>query len=93
MEFWLEESDELANGPDVWQISRLYDLFRLQAGGRVMSAHAFGSEMTRLLGDTSLKIVMHDGRTTRMRAIRDVDRWVDEPGTEWSKECARSKVE
>jgi hypothetical protein len=93
VEFWLEESDELANGSDIWQTARLYDLYRLQAGGKVMSSSAFGAEMTRILGEYSIKIVMHNGRTTRMRAIRNVDTWMNALGAEWSTECSRGKVE
>ena len=93
VEFWLEESDELANGPDVWVGSRLYDMYRLQAGGRVMASNVFGSELTRILGEDSLKVVMWDGKTTRMRALRNVGSWANKQGTEWAAECARSRVE
>jgi hypothetical protein len=87
VEFWLEESDELANGPDIWTGQRLFELFRLTSGGRGVAANTFGAELNRILGEDSARTIRIDKKQLRVRAIRDVSGWKKRENMEWAAAC------
>jgi len=92
VQYFLEECDDLDNGADIWESARLYDLYRLFTGGRFIGINSFGSELNRLLGRDSVRVLKVDGKTIRARAVRDVAQWKDRTPADWVGNMRVSKI-
>jgi len=84
VEFFLQECDDLDNGPDIWATGKLFELYRQFSGGRIGGINGFSIELNRLLGADSARVIKVDGKAIRVRAIRNVEKWCRLASTDWA---------